>query len=399
MKIFASAFFLLIFNSVLFAQDYQSDKHYKKMLDAYKKSDYNKAIEEMRFVLDKYEDVDKVWEIAIQLHYERYLKTPKTEDAMTQQLIDALANINEKKGKSNNITMTVSSPREIYYDNFISICRESSLKSRDPHASMYLRIIFIDETVNDSIPPNALKYFREAEDNFQKKDFYKALESYEKAIVEFPEFYKAILYKGDSYYHLADYKNAALYYSKAAALAPGLLEPVKYLTDAYGRDKLYDEAMAACIKGITIYPDVSMFMKLEDITDAQGKKSIDPWMKRPCYPVKSFRTFTPTMDNDWKVYQQAKSKIQPFCDSTGAIITKNDLTSQLFMETYCWEEMLNTTTDSKFDFAKKMQKEGYLDCYVFITMYHIDIHKQYRQFALNNDQRIKTYVTKYLISQ
>ena len=44
-----------------------------------------------------------------------------------------------------------------------------------------------------------------------------------------------------------------------------------------------------------------------------------------------------------------------------------------------------------FQFARAMDKLGYLDCYVFVSLFHQDLYGQFADFSVNNMARIKEY--------
>lgn len=62
---------------------------------------------------------------------------------------------------------------------------------------------------------NAQSYFDEAEEFFQKKDFFNARKKYEMVLKLSPTYYKAIVYIGDTYFQERDFKNAAIWYGRA----------------------------------------------------------------------------------------------------------------------------------------------------------------------------------------
>jgi len=67
------------------------------------------------------------------------------------------------------------------------------------------------------------------------------------------------------------------------------------------------------------------------------------------------------------------------------------------MEVYSWEFMLDKGQGSELSFARKMNEAGYLDCYVFISMYHISFHEQFAKWSKDNKDRVKTYIDTYLV--
>jgi len=80
------------------------------------------------------------------------------------------------------------------------------------------------------------------------------------------------------------------------------------------------------------------------------------------------------------------------------IITQpNPLTSAKYLEVYAWEEMLNNSDSNDLAEARRMQKEGYLDCYVLVTCYHYDFYNQYIDFVKNNPDKVVEYYEKFLV--
>jgi hypothetical protein len=177
-----------------------------------------------------------------------------------------------------------------------------------------------------------------------------------------------------------------------------LLEPRKYLADALGFCRRNEEAKKECIEAIYIYPDQSMFMKYEDLVERDGRKFNKHWVKRGCEINVIPWTESKTKNPVWANYQAAKNEIKEYCDSSGIIVKPNSLTKSKYLEVYSWEKMLNSSNQlpDELIFAKKMANEGFLDCYVFISVFHFDLYSQYTDFVKNNKDRIKTYIETYL---
>ena len=45
--------------------------------------------------------------------------------------------------------------------------------------------------------------------------------------------------------------------------------------------------------------------------------------------------------------------------------------------------------EKEIEFAYEMVKEGYLDCYVFLSQFHYDLHPKFKVFAAQNQEKIK----------
>ncbi|MCC7029051.1 MAG: hypothetical protein IT257_02015, partial [Chitinophagaceae bacterium] len=69
----------------------------------------------------------------------------------------------------------------------------------------------------------------------------------------------------------------------------------------------------------------------------------------------------------------------------------NDKTQERYLEVYAWEKMLTNASPKLFPFARAMEKIGYLDCYVLITLFHSDLYSQFKDFVKLNEDKIKKY--------
>lgn len=61
--------------------------------------------------------------------------------------------------------------------------------------------------------------------------------------------------------------------------------------------------------------------------------------------------------------------------------------------------MLKNSTDISLDQARKMQKDGYLDCYVLVSLYHYDFYSQYLDFSTKYKDKIAEYYKKYIVKK
>src|SRR5690606_35572773 len=114
------------------------------------------------------------------------------------------------------------------------------------------------------VSSKAIKFFNKAEEEFKNKNYNKAGEYYQRAIEYQPDFYKALLYLGDTYYFMNNYIEAINKFKQCSEKYPHFLEPRKYLVDAYRKEGLYDKSYEEAIEAVLVYPDLSMFAKMED---------------------------------------------------------------------------------------------------------------------------------------
>jgi tetratricopeptide (TPR) repeat protein len=227
---------------------------------------------------------------------------------------------------------------------------------------------------------------------FQKQNYTEAIAHYQKAIDLDSVFYKAILYIGDAYYSKQDYTVATQYFRKAIELRPELLDPRKYLVDALCQMKAFQEAETEVIDALIVYPDVGLFLKLQEVAKARNKHFERHWMERGVFPnTVGDQPLNEKGDRDWMEYINGFSLIEKYCNKDGIIIQKNELTKSHYAEVFSWEYMLKKTAPDKFLFARKMQQAGYLDCYVMLSEYHFDFNAQYQHFAKHNKDRLRSY--------
>jgi tetratricopeptide (TPR) repeat protein len=83
-----------------------------------------------------------------------------------------------------------------------------------------------------STKKEAEEAMREGEAAFAKKDFPKAIEMYQRALLLDPQLYEAALFIGDCYYATADQRKAGEWFGRAAAINPDRETAYRYWGDA-----------------------------------------------------------------------------------------------------------------------------------------------------------------------
>lgn len=369
-------------------------KAVKKAEDYYGKGNYEKAIATLQPVLDKHDKDDRLWNTMVDYFWERYTAEKKREnDELMQQIMKSLTS-----NKKNNVISVTPGHSRQYLSDFIQVCSRATLKSEfQENASIYLRNFLVDDPVDTAVSKEAKSKFDDAEKEFSKQNFSAAISLYKEAAKIDSTYYKAVLYIGDCMWNNRQPENALDYFKKAIAMQPHLLEPRKYLVDAYMSMDHYEMAYNECINALIAHPDVGMFLKLDKICGHLSKKFDRHFMPRDYALNQPGMEQKSIGEEPWKYYREAKDMIKPYCDDKGVIVKANDLTKQKYMETFCWEYMLKHSTDERLAFAKKAMEDNYLDCYVFVSLYHVAINDQYDHFSDNNAERIKSYINKYLV--
>jgi len=368
----------------------QSNIKVNKAIKTFQAGKIDKAIGMMEKIIKK-DPSTYNWNLLVNMHYERYEYAKSVAGNAFAALL----------GQSLGVKMTVEKfarPSQCYFD-LVSACKRANLYSQSTMTSQLLRNYFVDHAPDTGVSKEAKAEFDKAEEYFKKKDFESCKECYKKALALEPNYYKATIYIGDSYWYLENMDSAIHYFNKGIKMQPDLLEPRKYMVDALAYSKKYDEAKNACIEAIYIYPDVSMFIKYSDVLNIQKRTFNDHWVKRGCEINLLGYNETKTKDPTWSVYQNAGAEIESSCDSNGLIVKLNDFTKAKYLEVYSWEKMLKSSKElpAELSFAKEMADIGFLDCYVFLSAFHYDMYPQYVDFVKGNKDRIKKYIETYLV--
>lgn len=391
MRKIALLLFILVagIQSSLIAQLTESEvKQYNKSLKLYNKGKHDKAIAMLTKIQYGNIQNEDLWDVRVQMEYGRYIKQLNTD------ITTAEKKFSSTREQNNYINNGKSAQYEI---ELLAACSQATLYcEKQERASMLLRILMVDK--GEGKPDKEAKEeYDKGEEKFAAKDFTGAIRCYKKAVDIDSTYYKATLYLGDAYFNNEDYDKALIWYKKACDMRPNLLEPRKYLTDAHMKQKNWKEAYNACIEGIAVYPDVGMFIKLEEICDKLGKTFDRHWVSRMNYPNSNGAVQEPIETAPWSYYRQAKTEIKFYCNQDGIITEETEKTKSKFMEVYSWEFMLEKGQGSELTFARKMNEAGFLDCYVFISMYHISFHQQFAKWSEDNKERVKTYIDTYLV--
>jgi tetratricopeptide (TPR) repeat protein len=410
--------FLFAF-SIVYSQSNPLDKKMEKAYSLIEKDKIDDAEKYMVKLLSENPDYGPGWDYLCKIRYKQYTQSKSLDNIFGGDIVVTtkdekgkdIKNNNDSLGKNLMKMLNDIKPSKIAYDKYLYTLRQATLLSNDAYySSQVLRTNFIDEETDTAVSRKALKYFNDAESEFEKKNYNDAAKLYKRAIGEQPDFYKAALYMGDCFYYLGNYIEAINSFKKAVEKFPNALEPRKYLIDAYAKEKLYSEALTEVFSAMAVYPDQSIaFAKMDDALYLNNKTLDIKWIPRGTFPNKiisdssRLNKYQPSADelickSPWTFYKNSFSSIQTFCNEKGIVEKSNTLTKSGYMEVYGWEEMLKNSQDPLLDEARRMQKDGFLDCYVLVTCFHFDFYDQYIDFVGKNKSRITEYYTKYLLT-
>lgn len=261
-------------------------------------------------------------------------------------------------------------------------------------SSLYLRQFFIDTAnVNEGVNNEAWAAYQQGLEDYHERMIPGAAKNFERAIELDYVFYTARMRLGDVYYLMNEDTASLLQYKYASVLKPRLSEPFEKLAIMQFNRGRYTDAAASMIEAIMRYPQSHYTALLKRIIEKTGFGFDPQWIPREVFPLSTAHLQEAIVVNDkspWWHYQAARQDIFNYYDTTGIVIP-NDSTTERYLEVYAWKKMLAGAGPDHFQFARAMQKVGYLDCYVLVTLFHNDLYGQFKDFTELNADKIKKY--------
>jgi tetratricopeptide (TPR) repeat protein len=388
---------MLLLSTRIFAQlTAAEEKAVNKSIELYKAGSYDKAIDKLQPVQGEHPLSEQLWQYRIAYESARY----------TDYLNTVIQKAIKKAEKSGNEPHIDDPKLNEYYSSLIVACYQATMfADHQDDASSILRRYLVDPKVDTAISEKAQELYNKGDEEYSQEHWNASIKKYKEALEVDSNYYMAAFSIGLAYRKNEDYTNAVPYFQKAARIAPGRALPFQFIADCYMELKQWDNAKNACIDGILVYPDVAFFTQLSKITEKLGKTFDRHWGIRVTFPNDVTLTQTPAKTEPWSNYSEAKDRVADYCNDHGVITKKNSVTEHKYLEAFSWEQMLKKSsaedekTFENFTFAKEMMKAGFLDCYVFISMYHYKTHEQYQDFSKKNADRIREYVNTYLMKE
>lgn len=297
----------------------------------------------------------------------------------------------------------VSSLEDAAMQRFINVCRRATLESTSETGDVYLRVFLVDYEPDSAVSETGEDYFYKGEEYFEEEKFELAELEYRKALDVDSNYYKAILYLGDTFWARENFDSAMYFYETARSLHPTLLEPRKYIVDALIEQGLYYRAKKECLQAFCVYPGFDMKLKMQMILNVENKLLNDHRILRSFYINDVMNTEQRNLSGIWYDYRKAKDDISKYCNTSG-IIEENGETKDKYLEVYSFRQMLENNKEDLpeyMEFGWKMKEEGYLEQYVFISQFHVDLYPQFEVFMSDEGNREKSieYIEKYLIER
>jgi tetratricopeptide (TPR) repeat protein len=286
-------------------------------------------------------------------------------------------------------------PYEGYKQDFLLNARRATLDLFcNDSASGYLREFMVDTLNPDwGIPEEVTELFEDGLFQLRQRNYPAAAKLLEQAVANHPEYFHARMRLADTYFFLNKDSSARKLLRQVIQDYPLRPEPFVRIAEHFYEVGRYEDGIAALIDAICIYPQQNYFARIHDMALKLGYTFDDHWIRREVFPLttsKNYEELIAVEKTPWWQYQSVKQDVFSYYDTLGKV-RPNDKTTERYLEIYAWKKMLERTGKDKFPFARAMDKIDYLDCYVFITLFHQDIYTQFADFAKFNKERIKKY--------
>lgn len=392
---------ILIFSLLLTVTSFsQSDKKIDKATKVFFKN-YDKGIEKLEKYMSKANPKRlKAWNTLVQMEYLRY----ERDDDIFSEIFNDSTTITDENGEEKELDEETKEELqnliEFPYRRLINLCRKATIIAESNEADFRLRKIAIEVIEDDSTYTEKSKeYFDEGQEFFDKEDYELSILNFKKAIKEEPNYYKAYIQLGTSYWNEEEVDSALKYYNLAKPIQPSFVEPYSYIVNLLTSEELYFRAKKECLNALSTLPSLDIKLKFQRILSQENKYMDDHRLIRSFYPNKIDVEQDP-LDGFLAPYREAKDEISKYCDEYG-IIEENGKTKDKYLEVYSWRRILEDINDvpDYLEFAVQMEEDGYLDCYVLFSLYHYDFHEQVIDFLSydENKAKVKEYIEKYLI--
>lgn len=392
--------FILLFAIALAIPSFSQDvKKINKAIKVFDK-DFHKGIDKMRALMAKTDyPTITAYEVLVKMEHYKYERSVEIWETLSITTTDDDGNeISDTSAKK--LIDELLGYSEKY---FVNVCRSASIESFSHTADMYLRKLIVEEKLDTGFSDEVWNFFNDGTEHFAEGKLELAELDFRKALDAQPNFYLANMYLGHSFWHRENYDSAMYFYEKSKMDHPTRVEPRDCIIDCLVKKGLYYRAKKECIELFFIYPGHDAKLKYNEVLEIENKWMNDHRFKRFLYPNDMKNEEQQSHTGRWGDYRSAKEKISKYCNEDG-IIEPNGVTTEKYLEVYTFGIMLEMNADDlpeHYQFALKMMEEGYLDCYIFISMFHIDIYPQFKDYMTDEANRAKCaeYIDKYLLEK
>ena len=263
---------------------------------------------------------------------------------------------------------------------------------------------------------------REGEAAFAKKDFAKAIEMYQTALLFDPNLYEAALFTGDVYYATDDQKKAAEWFGRASTINPDRESAYRYWGDALMKQGLVLEAGEKFIEAYLAEPYSRMSRASFLNWGQQASLNLDhPRIEIPTnVSSKQEGQVTINLDpnalkNDdkngagaaWLTYGLVRggwgkenfAKAYPNEKKYRHSLKEEADALRMALKTYHGQKPKNAQAlDPSLELLAKLDKEGLLESYILLALPDEGIAQDYPDYRRANLQTLRRYVKQYVLT-
>lgn len=270
-------------------------------------------------------------------------------------------------------------------------------------------IILAQQSVNDVM--------RDAEAAFEKGEFPKALELYQRALELDPKRYEAALYIGDIYYKTAEQLKANEWFARAVAIDPNREAAYRYWGDSLMKQGKVTEAGDKFVEAYITEPYSRVVRAaLINYGDKVKLTLSHPRIELPANVTKkSDNETTISLDagmfkkddksgsaGAWLMYSLVRAGYE------GAVFAKEypnektyrhslkEETTAIRAALKAWDE--KKPADASLQMLSKLDKEGLLESYVLLAMADEGIAKDFPAYRQTNSENLRRYVKLYVMT-
>lgn len=399
----------------------QSDKQLQSTIDLFD-SDPDKAIGKLRKLINKEGDEARIeaWDLLVDMYERIYSFAASAENPQRQELQyyynvlsfkkDSILQIDESLRSEDAAEIieliddelrTVEEQNMLLhareYDAFLGVCREATLRSTSSKADLNLR--------NMVLPTNPDTFHVSDKDNQLYTDVVDLIgagkySSAEMLLSElhkrYPESYSVLFEYFSLYAEQSKTDSAKVYIEKLVNLYPEILAPREHMARIMFREGNYYGAKKQVFEMMKRYAGQDIKNYYREVLIIEHKIYNEHRINRNFEPNR-IGTVHGLVPDEWKAYRQAKVEFGDNCNDIGIREAgeKSD-----YLELYSWRKLLDAHRAGKPEFlsyAYQMEEKGFLDCYVMVSMFHVDFFEQYQHWAKNNGSRIADYLELHCV--
>jgi tetratricopeptide (TPR) repeat protein len=276
-------------------------------------------------------------------------------------------------------------------------------------------------TISLSANKDAEEALREGEAAFQHGQYDKALAAYERAFKLDPKLYEAALFAGDVYFNTKRYEKAGEWFARAVALKPDREQAHRFWGDALlalgkmdaARDRFIDAALAepdnrlvweafnrwAEKNNVTLaHPEIDVLAEVKIEDEKNISVYINPDLRESTDGSRAWEFYALTRV-EWITKQFPKE----FPNEQGYRHTLREETAALLKVIETAGEDLKSgkvkSLSPSLANLIKVNQAGLLEAYVLLARADDDILVDYEDYRKNNRDKLKRYLTEFVISK